>query len=159
MYEKLKSFLIQVKDNNSMNTYPDSPDQPGKIKIAATALMVEMANSDGSITDEEYEGITNSIQKVFNIEIEKIKELIKISKEELKESVSLYEFSGVINENFSHDEKIELMDQLWRLIYTDNKLDKYEDKLIKQIGGMLKLDHREIINSKLFIKQQLGKAD
>jgi len=159
MYEKLKSFLIQVKDNNSMNTYPDSPDQPGKIKIAATALMVEMANSDGSITDEEYEGITNSIQKVFNIEIEKIKELIKISKEELKESVSLYEFSGVINENFSHDEKIELMDQLWRLIYTDNKLDKYEDKLIKQIGGMLKLDHKEIINSKLFIKQQLGKAD
>ena len=159
MYEKLKSFLIQVKDNNSMNTYPDSPDQPGKIKIAATALMVEMANSDGSITEEEYESITNSIQKVFNIEIEKIKELIKISKEELKESVSLYEFSGVINENFSHDEKIELMDQLWRLIYTDNKLDKYEDKLIKQIGGMLKLDHREIINSKLFIKQQLGKAD
>ena len=159
MYEKLKSFLIQVKDNNSMNTYPDSPDQPGKIKIAATALMVEMANSDGSITDEEYEGITNSIQKVFNIEIEKIKELIKISKEELKESASLYEFSGVINENFSHNEKIELMDQLWRLIYTDNKLDKYEDKLIKQIGGMLKLDHREIINSKLFIKQQLGKAD
>ena len=156
MYEKLKSFLIQVKDNNSMNTYPD---QPGKIKIAATSLMVEMANSDGSITDEEYESITNSIQKVFNIEIEKIKELIKISKEELKESVSLYEFSGVINENFSHDEKIELMDQLWRLIYTDNKLDKYEDKLIKQIGGMLKLDHREIINSKLFIKQQLGKAD
>ena len=156
MYEKLKSFLIQVKDNNSMNTYPD---QPGKIKIAATALMVEMANSDGSITEEEYESITNSIQKVFNIEIEKIKELIKISKEELKESVSLYEFSGVINENFSLDEKIELMDQLWRLIYTDNKLDKYEDKLIKQIGGMLKLDHREIINSKLFIKQQLGKAD
>ena len=159
MFEKLKSFLIQERENNSMNTYPDSPDQPGKIKIAATALMVEMANSDGSITDEEYEGITNSIQKVFNIEIEKIKELIKISKEELKESVSLYEFSGVINENFSHDEKIELMDQLWRLIYTDNKLDKYEDKLIKQIGSMLKLDHKEIINSKLFIKQQLGKAD
>jgi uncharacterized tellurite resistance protein B-like protein len=159
MFEKLKSFLIQERENNSMNTYPDSPGQLGKIQIASTALMVEMANSDGSITDEEYEIITNSIQKIFNIEIEKIKELIKISKEELKESVSLYEFSGVINENFSHEEKIELMDQLWRLIYTDNKLDKYEDKLVKQIGRMLKLDHKEIINSKLFIKQQLGKAD
>jgi len=159
MFEKLKSFLIQERENNSMNTYPDSTDQPDKIQIAATALMVEMANSDGSITDDEHESITNSIQKVFNIEIEKIKELIKISKEELKESVSLYEFSGVINENFSHDEKIELMDQLWRLIYTDNKLDKYEDKLVKQIGRMLKLDHKEITNSKLFIKQQLGRAD
>lgn len=159
MFEKLKSFLIQNRENSPLNKYPDPIGQASKIQIAATALMVEMANSDGNITEEEYESIVNSVKNVFKIEKEKVKELIKISKEELKESVSLYEFSGVINANFSHEEKIELMDQLWMLIYTDHKLDKYEDKLIKQIGGMLKLDHKEIINSKLFIKQQMGKTD
>lgn len=159
MFEKLKSLLTQGREKNPMNTNPYSSNQAGKIQIAATVLMVEMANSDGNISEEEFESITNSVNNVFKIEKEKVEELIKISKEELKESVSLYEFSGVINENLLHNEKIELLDQLWRIIYSDNKLDKYEDKLIKQIGGMLKLDHKEIIHSKLFIKQQLGKTD
>ncbi|HLG32262.1 MAG TPA: TerB family tellurite resistance protein [Ignavibacteriaceae bacterium] len=159
MFEKLKSLLTQGREKNPMNTNPDSSIQASKIQIAATVLMVEMANSDGNISEEEFESITNSVNNVFKIEKEKVEELIKISKEELKESVSLYEFSGVINENLLHNEKIELLDQLWRIIYSDNKLDKYEDKLIKQIGGMLKLDHKEIIHSKLFIKQQLGKTD
>ena len=159
MFEKLKSILTQGREKNPMNTNPYSSNQAGKIQIAATVLMVEMANSDGNISEEEFESITNSVNNVFKIEKEKVEELIKISKEELKESVSLYEFSGVINENLLHNEKIELLDQLWRIIYSDNKLDKYEDKLIKQIGGMLKLDHKEIIHSKLFIKQQLGKTD
>jgi len=159
MFEKLKSLLTQGREKNPMNTNPYSSNQAGKIQIAATVLMFEMANSDGNISEEEFESITNSVNNVFKIEKEKVEELIKISKEELKESVSLYEFSGVINENLLHNEKIELLDQLWRIIYSDNKLDKYEDKLIKQIGGMLKLDHKEIIHSKLFIKQQLGKTD
>ena len=159
MFEKLKSLLTQGREKNPMNTNPDSSIQASKIQIAATVLMVEMANSDGNISEEEFESITNSVNNVLKIEKEKVEELIKISKEELKESVSLYEFSGVINENLLHNEKIELLDQLWRIIYSDNKLDKYEDKLIKQIGGMLKLDHKEIIHSKLFIKQQLGKTD
>ena len=159
MFEKLKSLLTQGREKNPMNTNPYSSNQAGKIQIAATVLMFEMANSDGNISEEEFESITNSVNNVFKIEKEKVEELIKISKEELKESVSLYEFSGVINENLLHNEKIELLDQLWRIIYSDNKLDKYEDKLIKQIGGMLKLAHKEIIHSKLFIKQQLGKTD
>jgi len=159
MFEKLKSLLTQGREKNPMNTNPDSSIQASKIQIAATVLMVEMANSDGNISEEEFESITNSVNNVLKIEKEKVEELIKISKEELKESVSLYEFGGVINENLLHNEKIELLDQLWRIIYSDNKLDKYEDKLIKQIGGMLKLAHKEIIHSKLFIKQQLGKTD
>jgi len=45
---------------------------------------------------------------------------------------------------------------LWRLIYTDKKLDKYEDRLIKLIGGMLKMEHKRIINAKLLIRQELN---
>src|SRR3970040_1476956 len=119
MFEKLKSLLTQGREKNPMNTNPYSSGKTSKIQIAATVLMVEMANSDGNISEEEFESITNSVNNVLKIEKEKVEELIKISKEELKESVSLYEFSGVINENLLHNEKIELLAQLWRIIYSE----------------------------------------
>ncbi|MCH9028251.1 MAG: TerB family tellurite resistance protein [Bacteroidetes bacterium] len=60
------------------------------------------------------------------------------------------------NENFTNEDKNTLLKNLWRLIYTDKKLDKYEDRLIKIIGGMMKMDHKQIINAKLLIRQELN---
>jgi uncharacterized tellurite resistance protein B-like protein len=49
------------------------------------------------------------------------------------------------------------MTNLWKLIYTDGRLEKHEDRLIKIIGSTLNLDHKDIINAKLLVKQELGK--
>ena len=49
-----------------------------------------------------------------------------------------------------------LIKNLWRLIYTDARLDKYEDHLIKLIGGMLNLEHKQIIDAKMLVRYELG---
>jgi len=51
---------------------------------------------------------------------------------------------------------MELLKNRWRLIYTDEKLDKYEDRLIKIIGGMINIEHKQIINTKLLIRKELN---
>ena len=76
--------------------------------------------------------------------------------ERVKESVSLYEFIGVINTTITHDEKIELIESLWKLIYKDEKLNQYEDHLIKRIAATINIEHKQIIDAKLWVKQQMG---
>ena len=73
-----------------------------------------------------------SCRRTFDLEKEYADELIELAKSRLVQSISIYEFTGIINNNFSPDEKFELMKNLWRLIYTDQKLDKYEDQLVKK---------------------------
>lgn len=63
----------------------------------------------------------------------------------------------MINEAFSQSEKLELIKNLWRIIYEDGKLDSYEDRLIKIIGSTMNIEHKDIIAAKLFVKQELAK--
>jgi len=40
------------------------------------------------------------------------------------------------------------------LIYTDRRLDRYEDQLVKKIGTMLHLEHKDVIAAKLIVKKE-----
>lgn len=157
MFESLKKILSD-ESNKSLN--PDNgnktDDYRKQLQIATAAIFVEMANADGDFSAEEREHIVKSLKNRFDIEEEYVNELIDLSQAELKESVSLYQFSNIINDNFTSEDKIELLKNLWRVIYTDKTLDKYEDHLIKVIGGMLQVEHREIINAKMLIRKELN---
>jgi len=147
--------LFKTSNDNKEESY--NIDSVKKLQIATCALLIEMANADDEFTDEEREKIINVMQKTFNLEKEYVDELIELSEEKLKHSVSIYEFSTTINENFSRNEKFELLKNLWRLIYVDDTLNMHEDHLIKKIGGTLNMDHQDIIAAKLIVKEEKRK--
>jgi uncharacterized tellurite resistance protein B-like protein len=85
-----------------------------------------------------------------------VKELLDLSEKKVKDSISVYEFTSVINESFNQQEKLDLIKNLWRIIYQDGKLDSHEDRLIKIIGSTMNLEHRDVIGAKLFVKEEMG---
>jgi len=158
MLDYLRKLLTNESNQESLKTSDvvERVDHTKQLQIATAALFIEMAKADGEFTEEERENVIKSLQKQFNINAVYVNELMELSKLKLKDSVSLFEFSNVVNENFTNEDKNILLKNLWRLIYTDKKLDKYEDRLIKIIGGMLKMEHKRIINAKLLIRQELN---
>jgi uncharacterized tellurite resistance protein B-like protein len=129
-------------------------DESKKLQVATCALFVEMANADNEFTDQEREHIISVMQKIFNLEKEYVDELIELSEERIKKSISIYEFTTTINDSYSQNEKFELLKNLWRLIYTDEVLNMHEDHLIKKIGKTLNMDHQDIIAAKLMVKEE-----
>ena len=127
-----------------------------KLQVATCALFFEMAKADDVFTDEEKSIIRNIMKDKFYLNDDEIDELFLQAEESIKKSVSIYEFATLIDKGFSREEKFELMKNLWRIIYTDDVLDKYEDNLIKRIGDILKLEHKDVIDAKLIIKQELN---
>lgn len=157
MFEYLRKIFVPQLDPDSGDFQKsDSASKNNKVEIAACALFIEMAKADGEISDDERELIISEMQNTFNLDKECVDELILLAEQGIKESVSLYEFTGVINKYFSQEQKIELIENLWRLIYKDEKLSAYEDHLIKRIGTTMNIEHKQIINAKLWVKQQLG---
>ena len=148
MFEYFKSMITIPADEE------DSSQK--KLQIATCALFYEMAKADEDFSDEEYEMIISIMKEKFALEDSEVNKLMSLTEERIKQSVSIYEFTTLLDQNFSKDEKLELMKNLWRLIYTDKKLDKYEDNLVKRIGDMLKLEHKEVIESKLIVKSEIG---
>ncbi|HSR19110.1 MAG TPA: TerB family tellurite resistance protein, partial [Ignavibacteriaceae bacterium] len=72
-----------------------------------------------------------------------------------KNDDSIYEYTTIISRNFSNSEKYELLKNLWHLVFTDRSMDKYEEYAVKKIGMLINVDYRDIISSKLLVKQEL----
>ena len=127
-----------------------------KLQVATCALFFEIAKADENFTREEHEKIVSIMKSKYELDNNGAGELMSLTEESIKKSVSIYEFATIVDQNFSKDEKLKLMKELWQLIYTDKKLNKYEDNLIKRIGDILKLEHKEVIEAKLMVKGELG---
>ena len=126
-----------------------------KLQIASCALFLEIANADNKFTEDERRKIIEIMKRLFDINTEYVNELIELAEKKIRESVSIYEFTDLINHNFSKEEKFKIMINLWRIIYIDKTLDQYEDHMIKIIGNNLKFEHREIIEAKLIAKEEI----
>ncbi len=155
MFEYLKKI---ISSSGISETYTSNlkTDKVKKIQVAACALFIEMAQADGEFTGEERKFILSEMEKTFDLDEECANNLMDLAERRVKESVSVYEFTTIINTTFSNDEKIDLIQSLWKLIYSDQKLSAYEDQLIKRIAGNLNIEHKEIISAKLLVKEQIG---
>jgi len=156
MFEYLKKILLPENISQTSNS-TSSKSLISKYQVATAALLIEIAKADGDFTDDERNRIIELMKSEFNLNDELVSELLELSEQKVSDSISVYEFSTIINETFNQEEKIELMKNLWRVIYEDGKLDSHEDRLIKIIGSTLNLEHKDVIGTKLFVKQEMGK--
>ena len=123
-----------------------------KIKTAVCALLLEIANSDDEISGEERTIITDAVKNKFGLSEAETAELIEAAEVERGKSVDLWHFTNLINEHYSLQNKISLIEALWEIIYADKVLDQYEDQLIHKLANLLSIDHKYLIAAKLKAK-------
>jgi uncharacterized tellurite resistance protein B-like protein len=159
MFEYLRKVISPERDEQVSQKIetPSTKSTSKKYQVATAALLVEVAKADGDFSKDERKRIIELMKNYYDLDDECVNELLALSEQKVKDSVSIYEFSSVINESFTQQEKLELIKNLWRIIYEDGKLDSHEDRLIKIIGSTLNLEHKNVIDAKLFVKQELGR--
>ena len=122
-----------------------------RIQVATCALLLEVAHADKQLHDLEEQTIRDLLAHKFDLDDETAAELIDYARGDLEESLDLYQFAREINANFTIDEKYEVMEAVWRIIYADGVLDRYEDALARQLITLLRLDQRKSIDLKVKI--------
>jgi uncharacterized tellurite resistance protein B-like protein len=118
------------------------------LELIGCALAYEIAISDGKIDSSELDKIKNEItikSKALNLVPEEVFATIKNHSEE---SVSFNDFINQINENFSQDQKLEMISFLWRTAYADNVLDVDEERLIRRIADMIRIKDMQVLKLK-----------
>lgn len=148
-------FIKQLLTNSFNNSSSESSAKEKRLQVATCALFIEIANADFNFTQDERDEIISVMQKIFDLDENQSKELVQLAEQKVKDSVSIYEFTQLIDQNFSRDEKFEILKNLWRLVYKDKILNQYEDHLMKRIGHNLKFEHREIMNAKIIVKEEM----
>ncbi len=122
---------------------------PDAIIIATTALLLEMAHIDGNFNDSEKASILSILKEEYELSEDEASELLREAEKELEDSIQLWQFTNLINENYSREDKIRIIELIWRVIFIDGKLDKHEDYLVHKLARLLNLKHSDLIDAKL----------
>ena len=117
-------------------------------ELIGCALAYEVAVSDGEIDDGELHKIQSEIVKKSKELGLDPDEIFKTIEYHNAESISFNNFINQINDSFSQDQKIQMIEFLWQTAYADNILDVDEERLIRRIADMIRIKDMKVLKLK-----------
>jgi len=133
-------------------------DKELKLKVSTCVILLEAATADSNFSPEEQEKIIQILKSRFQMDDESVKELIDKSTVERENTTDLWYFTNLINENLDNEEKYNLMELVWEVIYSDGTLDNFENYIARKLLNMLNLDHSRFIELKMKVKNKAETA-
>ena len=150
MFSKLKKFISNLEGQTDQENSSDD------IQLAAAALMVEAAMIDGAFAKEERIQINDVLYHLFPLESEDIGKLIADAEEKIKHSSELYSFSRILKDKMDYDKRMELIQMLWEIVYSDGVLDDFEANLVRRVSGLLYITDVDNGKARKAALEQLG---
>lgn len=140
LFEMFKK-LIDVPD--------DELQDDNSIVLAAVSLMLEVARSDSGGEQLEHEVIRSNLTSEFNVESGLIDELLEVGQEKVENAHDLFQFTQLINEHYSREQKESLIHAMWLVALADGKVQAIEDHIIRRVAGLIHVAHGDFIRLKL----------
>ena len=146
MFEKIKNLLTgsaQLENESVSNNFSM------RVRVATAVILLEVAHADEEYSPKEDALIIEILKKSFDLDNKEVGELLEVSEEERKGSIDIWHFTNIINEHFNDEEKYNVVENIWQIIYADGRLDKYEDHIVHKLSSLLHVPHKKMIEAKL----------
>ena len=152
MLNNIKHFF----EKNFMQESFSVEQNESQMRLAAAALFIEMMMQDGDIQETEKQMILNVLQQQFLLSSEQSIDLYRLAEDEIKAATDYHQFTRLIAKAFEQPQKIQLIENLWRVAFADNQLDKYEENMVRKIADLIYVPHKDFIQAKHRVQQSLA---
>jgi uncharacterized tellurite resistance protein B-like protein len=122
-----------------------------ELQTAAAAQM------DGDFDAAERARVLELVTERFALNRAESESLLAAAEDRVAHASQLHGFTRVVNKAFDHAARIELMEMLWEIIYTDGDLHDHEASLMRRLTGLLHISDRESAAARTRALARLGK--
>lgn len=129
--------------NNGGSNKPQNAQNVDAEKLAAAALMVEVAVQDGEFEDTEYKIIKKLLVERLNLSMEEANELLSRAVDKQENSIQILSFTKDIKNHFDEHGRAHIMEMLWQVVFADGHEDNYESNLMRRIAGLLYISDKK----------------
>ena len=136
-----------------LNKNKDLKENSNLIKVGA--LLIHAAKIDQDYSNEEELIIKEMLIKI-GADSQNISNIIQKSKEMEENSNQILEFTKEVK-NMSEENKIMIIETLWRIIFSNKKADIYETNLMRRLAGLLYIDNKIMGDIKYKIEKENSK--
>lgn len=144
----LKRITAFFESTMSVTTTDGTENAEHKKQMAAAALLIEVLKSDYQHRDEEWSAVEKSLHDLFGLSNDEITRITALAEEEVHNATSLNGFTRCINDHYSNEEKIKVVEMLWRIALADGVIDKHENHVMRKISALLYIPHKDYVRAK-----------
>jgi len=116
--------------------------------LATAALLIEVMRADFEVSDDEQQMIKALLRERLMLGAREVDDLFAMAEEEVVASVSLYQFTTLVDQGLEYSKKVHIIEMAWQVVFADNILDKYEEALLRKLADLLHISHRDFIQAK-----------
>ena len=122
----------------------DESPRPDPVTVAACALLLEIAHADDVFRPEEKVRIARHIRDEMHVSEDQLQDVFRLAEEQRRESVDLFQFTQLLREHLSRDERLRLVEAIWGVVYSDGSLAEVEGHLARRIAELLGFQHPDV---------------
>lgn len=148
-----KQLLQQITSTLEANSDNQSVLQHDIERICAV-LLVEIARSDHDVSTVERTAIADALSQTSSLERTELEALVSEAFADADNTLSLHEHVRLINETFKKEDKISLLEHMWRVAFADGNVDGYEEYTIRKLSDLLHMKHRDFMQAKLKVADE-----
>jgi uncharacterized tellurite resistance protein B-like protein len=135
---------------------PAADEEDTDKELAVAALLVEAALMDDHFEPEERETIARLLARQFDIGETAAEALITEAEAAVTASPALYRFTRVINDTYSPEERVGVIEMLWTVALADGEVHDYEANLLRRVGGLIYVSDRDNGRARKRAMERLG---
>ena len=135
----LKSLIMKLAPDRTAG--PEDEDEAAQIAIAA--ILVEAAMADGVYAAEEQAQIGRILEQRFGLSAAEAAALRAHGQEAQSKAMDIVRFTRVVKDAVPFDERVGVIEAVWRVIYADGDRDYHESALVRKLCGLLYVPDQE----------------
>ena len=137
-----------------MNWSCKNSEEYSELELAIATLFVHAARLDGHYNKSEKETIILCLKKLGLNDHNNIDNLLRTAEKEEEDNHQILYLTREIKK-ISYKDRLKIIEMLIEVIYADQKLDEFEDNLIRRVAGLTYIDHADLGAIKIKVKEKL----
>ncbi|MDZ7862253.1 TerB family tellurite resistance protein [Acidovorax sp.] len=122
------------------------------LQLATAVLLFDVMRSDDNTSDAERAQAMAALRQRFGLSDEALAELMVQAEQTATRANDYFSFTSLMNDEFTQDQKIQVVEFMWQVAYADGALDANEHHIISKVAGLLHVTHGEYIAAKMRAK-------
>lgn len=127
------------------------------VRAISAALLTEVATVDHNLDSRERSMLTGLLRDHYQLDDEATRELVEGALTHRDQATSLYEFTQTVNEQFSDQDKYQLILQMWQVAFSDDVIEAFEEHLIRRVAELIYLPHGLFTRARAEAREMRGK--
>ena len=125
----------------------------GNPQLATAVFLFDVMRSDDTLSGAERALALSALRKRFALSEDALAQLMVQAEQTAKGANDYFSFTSLMNDSFTQEQKIQVVEFMWQVAYADGSIDENENHLISKIAGLLHVKHGDYIAAKMRAKE------